>query len=110
MLTKELMQQIEEYVELRHTCGAPEYNVKTNQARKQVQSTVHKIQKQLDDIMMEYCPEEVSEEQWENWASHQKPISAETRATFEFISDPKNKCLFSVDAALKAFEHVKMKE
>lgn len=35
-------------------------------------------------------------------------ISEQTRRTFEMISDPKNARLFSVDAALAAFAHVKV--
>lgn len=35
-------------------------------------------------------------------------ISAKTRHTFEMISDPKNAHLFTVDAALKAFAHIKV--
>lgn len=35
-------------------------------------------------------------------------ISEKTRRTFEMISDPKNAHLFTVDAALKAFAHIKI--
>ncbi len=35
-------------------------------------------------------------------------LSAETRRTFEFISDPANAHLFSKEAARKAFAHVKV--
>lgn len=35
-------------------------------------------------------------------------LSAETRRTFEFISDPANSHLFSKEAARKAFAHVKV--
>lgn len=40
---------------------------------------------------------------------HKKPVlSEQTRRTFEFISDPANAHLFTADAALKAFAHVKI--
>jgi hypothetical protein len=35
-------------------------------------------------------------------------LSEQTRRTFEMISDPNNARLFSVDAALAAFAHVKV--
>lgn len=38
----------------------------------------------------------------------QPKISAKTRSTFKMISDPKNAHLFTVDAALKAFAHIKI--
>ncbi len=40
--------------------------------------------------------------------SRKPMLSEQTRRTFEAISDPKNAHLFTVDAALKAFAHVKV--
>lgn len=36
-------------------------------------------------------------------------VSEETLRLFEFISDPKNKHLFTVEASIEAFKHVKVK-
>jgi hypothetical protein len=35
-------------------------------------------------------------------------VSEKTRRTFEAISDPKNAHLFTVEASLKAFAHIKV--
>lgn len=32
------------------------------------------LQAQVDRLMLEYCPDEMTEEQFENWAKHQKPV------------------------------------
>lgn len=34
-------------------------------------------QAQIDELMLEYCPEEMSREQTEEWAKHQKPVKAQ---------------------------------
>ena len=33
------------------------------------------LQAQLDALMMEFCPDEMTEAQKENWAKHQRPVS-----------------------------------
>lgn len=38
------------------------------------------LQAQLDALMLEFCPEEMTEAQKENWARHQRPASEETQA------------------------------
>lgn len=38
------------------------------------------LQAQLDALMLEYCPEEMTEAQKANWAKHQKPASEEQQA------------------------------
>ena len=35
------------------------------------------LQAQLDALMLEYCPDEMTAEQKANWARHQRPVSAE---------------------------------
>ena len=32
------------------------------------------LEAEIDALMLEYCPEEMSPEQMENWARHQKPV------------------------------------
>ena len=38
------------------------------------------LQAQLDALMLEYCPDEMTEAQKENWARHQRPASDEQQA------------------------------
>lgn len=38
------------------------------------------LQARIDALMLEYCPEEMTEAQKENWARHQRPVSAEDAA------------------------------
>lgn len=38
------------------------------------------LQAQLDALMLEYCPDEMTEAQKDNWAKHQKPASEEQQA------------------------------
>lgn len=35
------------------------------------------LQCKLDEVMLEYCPEDMSAEQFANWAAHQKTVSPE---------------------------------
>ena len=35
------------------------------------------LQAQLDALMLEFCPEEMTEAQKTNWAKHQRPVSEE---------------------------------
>lgn len=45
------------------------------------------LQARIDELMLEHCPDEMSQEQIDNYAKHQRPVSAEEEA--------------AVDAALK---------
>ena len=36
-------------------------------------------QAEIDRLMLEFCPEEMTQEQKETWASHQKPAADEAR-------------------------------
>lgn len=38
------------------------------------------LQAQLDALMLEFCPEEMTDAQKENWARHQRPASDEMQA------------------------------
>jgi len=38
------------------------------------------LQAQLDALMLEYCPDEMTETQKENWARHQRPVSDDEQA------------------------------
>jgi hypothetical protein len=35
------------------------------------------LQAQIDSLMLEYCPKEVTKEQMDNWAKHQRPVTKE---------------------------------
>ena len=37
------------------------------------------LQAQLDALMLEFCPDEMTDAQRENWARHQKPVSDDTQ-------------------------------
>ena len=37
------------------------------------------IQAQLDALMLEFCPDEMTDAQRENWAKHQRPVSDDTQ-------------------------------
>ena len=36
-------------------------------------------QARIDALMLEYCPDEMTEAQKENWAKHQRPVSDDTQ-------------------------------
>lgn len=36
------------------------------------------LQYQIDELMFEYCPSEMSKEQLDNWAKHQRPVDKDT--------------------------------
>lgn len=38
------------------------------------------LQARIDELMLEYCPEEMTEAQKANWARHQRPVSDEEEA------------------------------
>lgn len=35
---------------------------------------VGRLQAEIDRLMLEYCPEELTEEQWAEWLRHQQPV------------------------------------
>lgn len=37
----------------------------------------------IDELMLEYCPDEMTEEQRERWAAAQRPVSAEETARID---------------------------
>lgn len=41
---------------------------------------VDALQARVDALMLEFCPDEMNEEQLENWARHQRPASDEVQA------------------------------
>jgi hypothetical protein len=45
--------------------------------------TIERLQAKIDALMLEYCPDEMTEEQMANWARHQQPVSAEEQAKIE---------------------------
>ena len=40
----------------------------------ELEAEVAAKQAKIDALMMEFCPEDVTEEQYEEWAKHQKPV------------------------------------
>ena len=50
--------------------------------------TVEFQQAKIDSLMLEFCPEEMTAEQFEVWAAHQQPVSLEeTKKIDAAISD-----------------------
>jgi len=46
------------------------------------------LQAQIDSLMLEYCPKEMTKEQLDNWAKHQRPaIKAESEEIDKAISE-----------------------
>lgn len=41
------------------------------------------LQAHIDELMLEYCPDEMTPEQIEEWGKHQKPVSEETAARID---------------------------
>ena len=57
--------------------------MKENQQIQDLKNQVHKLllekmalQARVDELMLEYCPDEMSEEQKITWGEHQKPLIA----------------------------------
>ncbi len=44
---------------------------------------VNALQAQIDMLMLEWCPEEMTEEQMDNWAKYQVPVDEATEAAIE---------------------------
>jgi hypothetical protein len=47
-------------------------------------STIEAMQAKIDSLMLEYCPDEMTEEQKAKWAAHQKPASCPHAAPFVY--------------------------
>ncbi len=50
----------------------------------ELQQIVEQQQAQIDELMLEFCPEKMSEKQKENWAKHQVP--ADSQPTIKDLS------------------------
>lgn len=46
----------------------------------QLEGELAEAQAKIDRLMLEYCPDEMTTAQIENWAKHQKPVSTEDEA------------------------------
>lgn len=44
-------------------------------ARQEQDKKLETLQAKLDAVMLEYCPEDMTQEQVDNWARHQRPVS-----------------------------------
>jgi hypothetical protein len=44
------------------------------QKRLKLERTVNSQQAKIDRLMLEYCPDEMTDEQLVEWAKHQKPV------------------------------------
>ena len=41
------------------------------------------LQAQIDSLMLEYCPNEMTKEQMDNWAKHQRCVTKEKQAEID---------------------------
>lgn len=41
------------------------------------------LQARIDELMLEHCPDEMTQEQIDNYAKHQQPVDAETEAAID---------------------------
>lgn len=46
--------------------------------------TIEAMQAKIDSLMLQYCPDEMTEEQKAKWAAHQKPTSCPHAAPFVY--------------------------
>lgn len=56
--------------ELRDDASLPQAYVRMREAADEIE----RLQSKVDALMLEYCPDEMSPEQKENWARHQVPV------------------------------------
>ena len=42
--------------------------------RDELKEQLERKQAKIDSLMLEYCPDEMTKEQMDNWAKHQKPV------------------------------------
>ena len=49
---------------------------------------INELKAEIDRLMLEYCPEEMTPEQMANWAAHQKPAGPEAEAALDRASRP----------------------
>ena len=48
-------------------------------------------QAKIDGLMFEYCPEDMTTEQIDEWAKHQRPVSAELSAAIDSVIQQEQK-------------------
>lgn len=48
-----------------------------------LRAQVAALQARVDALMLEFCPDEMNEEQLDHWARHQRPASDEVQAAYQ---------------------------
>lgn len=61
-------------LELEDLSGLYNKESKTEQYIKQLESKCNSLQAALDEMMLEYCPNDMTYEQYVDWGNHQKKI------------------------------------
>lgn len=56
---------------------AKENEQATHEANKRMAKELFEKQAKIDELMLEYCPDEMSSEQYAEWAKRQRPVSTE---------------------------------
>ena len=51
---------------------------KEDEEKSEHQKTIDRLQSQIDSLMLEFCPERMTETQKENWAKHQVPADPQS--------------------------------
>lgn len=50
---------------------------------KELKATIQSQQAKIDELMLEYCPEDMTKEQMDEWARHQRPVTKEEERRIE---------------------------
>lgn len=68
---------IEDVINTRAEFGARQVWFTKSDVMELMQEALNCKQAEIDSLMLEFCPEDMTEEQLDNWESHQIPISDE---------------------------------
>lgn len=52
---------------------------------------IGRLQARIDELMLEYCPDEMTDEQRAEWARHQRSVSPEDQAAIDAAINQKEK-------------------
>ena len=44
---------------------------------KELEAKIQSQQAKIDELMLEYCPEDMTQQQMDEWARHQRPVTKE---------------------------------
>ena len=50
---------------------------------KELEAKIQSQQAKIDELMLEFCPEDMTKEQMDEWARHQRPVTKEEERRIE---------------------------